>query len=86
MFNCVWQVHLSDDGGMVRLAELLWWAPYQQLESTVPRAQTSPRTSPPARRVSPKVVVKGVVTVPRPSNPFVWTRIGQTKKVIDCTL
>ncbi|XP_059211128.1 uncharacterized protein LOC131989811 [Centropristis striata] len=74
-------VHLSDDG-MVRLAELLRRAPYQQLlESAVPRAQTPPRTPPPARRVSPKVVVKGVVTAPRPSSPFEWTCVGQTKKM-----
>ncbi|KAJ8367405.1 hypothetical protein AAFF_G00318080 [Aldrovandia affinis] len=77
-------VHLSDDAGMEILAQLLWVAASQQLErmtevATVQR--TSPRTSPPARRVSPKVVVKDEVAVPRPSNPFEWTVVGRTKKV-----
>ncbi|XP_071394985.1 uncharacterized protein [Centroberyx affinis] len=56
---CTDGVHLSDDAGMEILAQLLWFAAYPQLEATVQRAQTSPKTSPPVRRVSPKVVVKG---------------------------
>ncbi|KAJ8361817.1 hypothetical protein AAFF_G00418670 [Aldrovandia affinis] len=76
-------VHLSDDAGMEILARLVWAAASQQLEratrvATVQR--TSPRTSPPARRVSPKVVVMDEVAVPRPSNPFEWTVVGRTTK------
>ncbi|KAJ8371777.1 hypothetical protein AAFF_G00302210, partial [Aldrovandia affinis] len=82
-------VHLSDDTGMEILAQLLWIAASQQLERTTEAAtvqRTSPRTSPPARRVSPKVDVKDEVAVACPSNPFEWTVVGRTKKVIDCTL
>ncbi|KAJ8385111.1 hypothetical protein AAFF_G00192520 [Aldrovandia affinis] len=76
-------VHLSDDAGMEILAWLLWVAASQQLERATEVAtveRTSPRTSPPARRVSPKVVVMDEVAVPRPSNPFEWTVVGRTKK------
>ncbi|KAJ8358110.1 hypothetical protein AAFF_G00032820 [Aldrovandia affinis] len=76
-------VHLSDDAGMEILARLVWAAASQQLErptrvATVQR--TSQRTSPPARRVSPKVVVMDEVAVPRPSSPFEWTVVGRTTK------
>ncbi|KAJ8367643.1 hypothetical protein AAFF_G00313950 [Aldrovandia affinis] len=37
-------------------------------------------SSPPARRVSPKVVVMDEVAVPRPSSPFEWRVVGRTKK------
>ncbi|XP_061573474.1 uncharacterized protein LOC133439543, partial [Cololabis saira] len=57
-------VHLSKEGGMERLAELLWWTLHHQLEPTVPRVQTPPRTSPPARRVVPRTQ-----TSPRTSPP-----------------
>ncbi|KAJ8379202.1 hypothetical protein AAFF_G00223140 [Aldrovandia affinis] len=80
-------VHLSDDAGMEILVRLLWVAASQQLERATEVAlvqRTSPRTSPPARRVSPKVVVMDEVTVPRPSNPFEWTVVGRTKKVRHC--
>ncbi|KAJ8414617.1 hypothetical protein AAFF_G00038190 [Aldrovandia affinis] len=40
----------------------------------------APSSSPPARRVSPKVVVMDEVAVPRPSSPFEWTVVGRTKK------
>lgn len=75
------QVHLSDDGGMEILVQLLWQSAYLQLNTPAPAPQVSLRTSPPVRRFVPKVVVKGEVTVPPPSDPFQWTRVGKRRKV-----
>uniref|UniRef100_A0A8D3DFR3 Uncharacterized protein n=1 Tax=Scophthalmus maximus TaxID=52904 RepID=A0A8D3DFR3_SCOMX len=77
-------VHLSDSLGMPILSQLFWHAAYVQLEATAPTEavlpRVSPRTSPP--RFCPRIVVKGEVIVPRRSNPFEWTVVGQGKKVM----
>uniref|UniRef100_A0A671VBF3 SGNH hydrolase-type esterase domain-containing protein n=1 Tax=Sparus aurata TaxID=8175 RepID=A0A671VBF3_SPAAU len=75
-------VHLSDSDGMPIFAGLLWSVAYEFLHPPTPKPQPAPRTSPPRRQVVPKVVVKGEVTVPRPSNPFEWTVVGKGRKVI----
>ncbi|XP_071398325.1 uncharacterized protein [Centroberyx affinis] len=72
-------VHLSDSEGMEVLVQLLWIFAYQQLETPAPTPVVPPRASPP--RFSPKVVVKGEVSVPRPPpNPFEWTLVGRGRK------
>ncbi|XP_071376104.1 uncharacterized protein [Centroberyx affinis] len=72
-------VHLSDSEGMEVLVQLLWIFAYQQLETPAPTPVVPPRASPP--RFSPKVVVKGEVSVPRPPpNPFEWTVVGGSRK------
>uniref|UniRef100_A0A671UAB4 Uncharacterized protein n=1 Tax=Sparus aurata TaxID=8175 RepID=A0A671UAB4_SPAAU len=73
-------VHLSDSDGMPIFAGLLWSVAYQFLHPPTPKPQPAPRTSL-RRQVVPKVVVKGEVTVPRPSNPFEWTVVGKARKV-----
>ncbi|XP_071380716.1 uncharacterized protein, partial [Centroberyx affinis] len=76
-------VHLSDSEGMEVLVQLLWIFAYQQLETPAPTPVVPPRASPP--RFSPKVVVKGEVSVPRPPpNPFEWTLVGRGRKVEAC--
>uniref|UniRef100_A0A671TSB5 TeximYa n=1 Tax=Sparus aurata TaxID=8175 RepID=A0A671TSB5_SPAAU len=75
-------VHLSDSDGMPIFAGLLWSVAYEFLHPPTPKPQPAPRASPPRRQVLPKVVVKGEVTVPRPSNPFEWTVVGKARKVI----
>lgn len=76
------QVHLSDDVGMPILAQLLWAAAYQQLETPAPKPQVprpvSPTTSAP--RIAPRVVVKGEAPVPRPPSSE-WTLVGPGRKV-----
>ncbi|XP_030294788.1 uncharacterized protein LOC115594713 [Sparus aurata] len=74
-------VHLSDSDGMPIFAGLLWSVAYEFLHPPTPKPQPAPRTSPPRRQVVPKVVVKGEVTVPRPSNPFEWTVVGKGRKI-----
>lgn len=76
---------MSDGDGMPMLVQLLWMAAYEQLETTAPKTPVAPpRTSPP--RFAPKVVVKGEVSMPRPTpNPFEWTLVGPGRKVIGCT-
>ncbi|XP_077367827.1 uncharacterized protein LOC144011878 [Festucalex cinctus] len=73
-------VHLSDSDGMPVLAQLLWAAVNLRLERTAPPAPAAPRSSRPARVFRPKVVVKGEVTAPQPSNPFDWTLVGKAKE------
>uniref|UniRef100_A0A671WR45 Uncharacterized protein n=1 Tax=Sparus aurata TaxID=8175 RepID=A0A671WR45_SPAAU len=73
-------VHLSDSDGMPIFAGLLWSVAYQFLHPPIPKPQPAPRASTPRRQVVPKVVVKGEVTVPRPSNPFEWTVVGKGRK------
>ncbi|KAM8740990.1 uncharacterized protein AB9X84_018508 [Acanthopagrus schlegelii] len=73
-------VHLSDSDGMPIFAGQLWSAAYQYLHPPTPKPQPAPRMSPPRRQVIPKVVVRGQVTVPRPSNPFEWTVVGKGRK------
>ena len=81
-FVTFFQVHLSDDEGMVILTRLLWAAAYEHLEAPVLKPQAPLRTSLPVRRVTPRVVVRGEVNVPRPSNPYEWTTVGKGRKVI----
>uniref|UniRef100_A0A671WH92 SGNH hydrolase-type esterase domain-containing protein n=1 Tax=Sparus aurata TaxID=8175 RepID=A0A671WH92_SPAAU len=73
-------VHLSDSDGMPIFAGLLWSVAYEFLHPPTPKPQPAPRASPPRRQVVPKVVVKGEVTVPRPSNPFEWTVVNKGRK------
>uniref|UniRef100_A0A8P4KT77 Uncharacterized protein n=1 Tax=Dicentrarchus labrax TaxID=13489 RepID=A0A8P4KT77_DICLA len=75
-------VHLSDGEGMVVLTRLLWAAAYASLEVPVPKPQAAPRTSLPVRHVTPRVVVRGEVIVPRPSYPYEWTSVERGRKVI----
>uniref|UniRef100_A0A8C4H6D1 Uncharacterized protein n=1 Tax=Dicentrarchus labrax TaxID=13489 RepID=A0A8C4H6D1_DICLA len=75
-------VHLSDGEGMVVLTRLLWAAAYESLEVPVPKPQAAPRTSLPVRHVTPRVVVRGEVIVPRPSYPYEWTSVERGRKVI----
>ncbi|XP_078794817.1 uncharacterized protein LOC101164028 isoform X2 [Oryzias latipes] len=73
-------VHLSDDGGMVLLASLLW--NYSALQLVEPEVQAPPPASPrPAvRRVAPKVVVREHPVSPPPTNPFEWAcKVGKAK-------
>ncbi|KAE8278052.1 hypothetical protein D5F01_LYC23891 [Larimichthys crocea] len=65
-------VHLSDHEGMGILAQLLWSAAMQQLETPPPAPQVSPRPSQPLRKFSPKLVVVGDVLAPRSPDPFQW--------------
>ncbi|RVE56289.1 hypothetical protein OJAV_G00219560 [Oryzias javanicus] len=66
-------VHLSDDGGMVVLASLLWEYSSQQLVEPVVQAPPPASPRPVVRQVTPKVVVRGHSVSPRPTNPFEWT-------------
>uniref|UniRef100_A0A8P4GD44 Uncharacterized protein n=1 Tax=Dicentrarchus labrax TaxID=13489 RepID=A0A8P4GD44_DICLA len=64
-------VHLSDGEGMVVLTRLLWAAAYESLEDIIACSSRHPR-----------VVVRGEVIVPRPSNPYEWTSVERGRKVI----
>uniref|UniRef100_A0A8P4FZU0 ubiquitinyl hydrolase 1 n=1 Tax=Dicentrarchus labrax TaxID=13489 RepID=A0A8P4FZU0_DICLA len=75
-------VHLSDGEGMVVLTRLLWAAAYESLEVPVPKPQAAPKTSLPVRHVTPRVVVRGEVIVPRPSNPYEWTSVERGRKFV----
>ncbi|XP_077434748.1 uncharacterized protein LOC144059494 [Vanacampus margaritifer] len=77
-FTC--GVHLSDSDGMPVLARLLWAAVNLRMERTAPPAPAAPQSSQPAQVFRPKVVVKGEVTAPQPSNPFDWTLVGKAKE------
>ncbi|XP_074508354.1 uncharacterized protein LOC141777738 [Sebastes fasciatus] len=59
-------VHLSDSEGMGILAKLFWTSAHLHLETTAPKPQVAPETSLPARRFSPKVVVKEEVAATQP--------------------
>uniref|UniRef100_A0A8C4FBN1 Uncharacterized protein n=1 Tax=Dicentrarchus labrax TaxID=13489 RepID=A0A8C4FBN1_DICLA len=74
------QVHLSDGEVMVVLTRLLWAAAYESLEAPVPKPQAAPRRSLPVRHITPRVVVRGEVIVPRPSNPYEWTSVERGRK------
>ncbi|TKS86091.1 hypothetical protein D9C73_019251 [Collichthys lucidus] len=74
-------VHLSDHEGMGILAQLLWSAAMQQLETPPPAPQVSPRPSQPLRKFSPKLVVVGDVLAPRSPDPFQWRTARQGSKV-----
>uniref|UniRef100_A0A8D3E1U8 Uncharacterized protein n=1 Tax=Scophthalmus maximus TaxID=52904 RepID=A0A8D3E1U8_SCOMX len=58
---------------------------YVQLEAIAPTEavppRVSPRTSPP--RFCPRIFLKGEVIMPRRSNPFEWTVVGQGKKEVE---
>ncbi|XP_041863719.1 uncharacterized protein LOC121653977 [Melanotaenia boesemani] len=72
-------VHLGDDRGILRLADLIWNSTYQHLETLA--AKVPRRASPPqSTRVSPRIVVKGNAPVPRPLTPE-WTCVGPSMKV-----
>ncbi|XP_031732277.1 uncharacterized protein LOC116399330 isoform X2 [Anarrhichthys ocellatus] len=80
-------VHLSDSDGMPILAKAFFSAAHDHLLSKVldpvstKKPDVSPKTSPPARRISPKVVVKGEVRrMPRRPGPSEWTFVGCGKK------
>lgn len=78
------QVHLSDDCGMPILAQLLWIAAYQQLETPPPEPRVPRRTSPGSAvpRRPPQVVVKGEIVAPRQSDPFDWSLVERRGKVM----
>ncbi|CAJ1066308.1 uncharacterized protein LOC121893587 isoform X4, partial [Xyrichtys novacula] len=79
---CRDSVHLSDDGGSPILGQRLWQAAYTELERGDPASVLSVqrRRSPPLSTVTPKVVVRGEVPAPQPSNPFEWTVCGKVHK------
>ncbi|CAJ1053451.1 uncharacterized protein LOC121902129 isoform X2 [Xyrichtys novacula] len=82
MLWCTDSVHLSDDGGSPILGQRLWQAAYTELE-TVDHASlrsVQRRRPPPLSTVTPKVVVRGEVPAPQPSNPFEWTVCGKVHK------
>ncbi|KAF0035469.1 hypothetical protein F2P81_013227 [Scophthalmus maximus] len=63
------KVHLSESLGMPILSQLFWHTAYVQLGATAPKTP------------DPRVVVKGEAILPRRSNPFEWTLVGQGKKL-----
>ncbi|XP_041821742.1 uncharacterized protein LOC121627123 [Chelmon rostratus] len=73
-------VHLSDHDGMGILVHLLWSATMQQLETPPPAPQVSPRPSPPVRKFSPKLVVRGEAPAPRSPDPFQWQPASHCRK------
>ncbi|XP_040903315.1 uncharacterized protein LOC121187946 [Toxotes jaculatrix] len=73
-------VHLSDREGMGILTQLLWSTTDWFLETPPPPPQVSPTPSPPLRRFSPKLVVKGEVRAPLSPDPFQWRVVGQSSK------
>ncbi|CAJ1081231.1 uncharacterized protein LOC121902129 isoform X2 [Xyrichtys novacula] len=79
---CRDSVHLSDDSGSPILGQRLWQAAYTELERGDPASVLSVqrRRSPPPSTVTPKVVVRGEVPAPEPSNPFEWTVCGKVHK------
>ncbi|XP_041858768.1 uncharacterized protein LOC121650993 [Melanotaenia boesemani] len=72
-------VHLGDDKGMPRLADVIWNSTYEHLETL---AHKMPRMAspPPSTRVSPRIVVKRNAQVPRRPTTE-WTCVGSSMKV-----
>ncbi|KAI4795622.1 hypothetical protein KUCAC02_029758 [Chaenocephalus aceratus] len=74
-------VHLSDSAGMTILVGSIWNAAYMQLVPAEPTpSPVVHRRSPPARRVTPRVIVKGEVAKSPQPDPSKWTVIGQGRK------
>ncbi|KAI4794722.1 hypothetical protein KUCAC02_031883 [Chaenocephalus aceratus] len=74
-------VHLSDSAGMLILVDSIWNAAYLQLFPAEPTpSPVVHRRSPPARRVTPRVIVKGEVAKSPQPDPSKWTVIGQGRK------
>ncbi|KAI4797043.1 hypothetical protein KUCAC02_026589 [Chaenocephalus aceratus] len=74
-------VHLSDTVGMPILVGSIWNAAYLQLVPAEPTpSPVVHRRSPPARRVTPRVIVKGEVAKSPQPDPSKWTVIGQGRK------
>ncbi|KAI4791962.1 hypothetical protein KUCAC02_033700, partial [Chaenocephalus aceratus] len=74
-------VHLSDSAGMPILVGSIWNAAYMQLVPAEPTpSPVVHRRSPPARRVTPRVIVKGEVAKSPQPDPSKWTVIGQGRK------
>uniref|UniRef100_A0A8C5DF01 Uncharacterized protein n=1 Tax=Gouania willdenowi TaxID=441366 RepID=A0A8C5DF01_GOUWI len=69
-------VHLSDDKGMHILVQLFWSAASQHLETPPPTPWVSPKTSPPIRKVTPKLVVRESSSAPRSPDSHQWRTIG----------
>lgn len=62
------------------LVHLLRSATMQQLETPPPAPRVSPRPSPPVRKFSPKLVVRGEVPAPRSPDPFQWQQASHGRK------
>lgn len=75
------QVHLSDDEGMYMLATCLRFAACYELHGATVQSEVSPRATTRKKRIVPKVVVRGEVAVPRPSNVFEWTEVRRSRRV-----
>ncbi|KAI4794318.1 hypothetical protein KUCAC02_032135, partial [Chaenocephalus aceratus] len=74
-------VHLSDSAGMPILVGSIWNAAYMQLVPAEPTpSPVVHRRSPPARRVTPRVIAKGEVAKSPQPDPSKWTVIGQGRK------
>ncbi|KAI4790703.1 hypothetical protein KUCAC02_034462 [Chaenocephalus aceratus] len=74
-------VHLSDSAGMPILVGSIWNAAYMQLVPAEPTpSPVVHRRSPPARRVTPRGIVKGEVAKSPQPDPSKWTVIGQGRK------
>uniref|UniRef100_A0A8C5DIT5 Uncharacterized protein n=1 Tax=Gouania willdenowi TaxID=441366 RepID=A0A8C5DIT5_GOUWI len=69
-------VHLSDDKGMHILVQLFWSTASQHLETPPPTPWVSPKTSPPIRKVTPKLVVRESSPAPRSPDSHQWWTIG----------
>ncbi|XP_047247544.1 uncharacterized protein LOC124884006 [Girardinichthys multiradiatus] len=73
-------IHLSDEDGMPLLAELMWIAAYQFLETPEPKPLVQSQVSRPYKpRFVPRVVVKGVERAPPPP-PSEWTLVKFGRK------
>ncbi|MED6247134.1 hypothetical protein ATANTOWER_031503, partial [Ataeniobius toweri] len=73
-------IHLSDQDGMPLLAELMWIAAYQFLETPEPKPLVQSQVSRPYKpRFVPRVVVKGVERAPPPP-PSEWTLVKSGRK------
>ncbi|KAJ4946434.1 hypothetical protein JOQ06_024101 [Pogonophryne albipinna] len=74
-------VHLIESAGMPILVGSIWNAAYMQLVPAEPTpSPVVHRRSPPARRVTPRVIVKGEVAKSPQLDPSKWTVIGQGRK------